>query len=68
MAPVLTQALLSTIQYIHSPGASIATKNWVGKYYWGAPPLPGGAFYSAKILVGDCPPCPPALTPLNSIL
>ena len=23
------------------------------------PPLPGGAFYSAKIWVGNCPPCPP---------
>ena len=24
------------------------------------PPLPGGAFYAAKIWVGNCPPCPPA--------
>ena len=24
------------------------------------PPLPDGAFYSSKIWVGNCPPCPPA--------
>ena len=26
----------------------------------GVPPPPGGAFYSTKIWVGNCPPCPPA--------
>ena len=29
----------------------------------GVPPPPVGAFYSTKIWVGNCPPCPPVTDP-----
>ena len=53
------------------PAAGKQGRKWLPNTGWassnvargGVPPPPVGAFYSTKIWVGNCPPCPPVTDP-----